>query len=322
MFSYSIAIRTLATNPSVLKRELESVVKQTVEAEKVVVYIANGYERPAFTVGKEEYVWVKKGMVAQRALRYDEIDSEVILMLDDDVLLADDSAEKMLAAMERHGADCVAADTFKNQDMTRKQHFLAWITNWVYARCDDGWAFRLCRNGSFTFNGSPRSDYYPTETFAGPCWMIKKKVLNEIRIDHELWLDEMGFPYGEDSVESYKLFLNGYCSGVLYDSGVENLDGKSSSGAYHAGKEFFYKRSWGMFATWWRMIYLSRNRKWLSVSAYSFKVLWQMGVHLLLGLAKVDWCIPYFYVKGQIQGWRFVHSEQFVSLPPYKMKNN
>ena len=72
--TYSIAIRTLGTNPDVLCRELNSILRQTVQPEKVVVYIAKGYERPAFTVGNEEYVWVKKGMVAQRALRYDEID--------------------------------------------------------------------------------------------------------------------------------------------------------------------------------------------------------------------------------------------------------
>ena len=85
MMTYSVAIRTLGTNPTILKRELESVARQTVQPEKVVVYIAQGYERPAFTVGNEEYVWVKKEMVAQRALRYDEIDSDVVLMLDDDV---------------------------------------------------------------------------------------------------------------------------------------------------------------------------------------------------------------------------------------------
>ena len=146
MLTYSIAIRTLATNPDVLKRELESIVLQTAQPEKVVIYIAEGYVRPSYTIGKEEYVWVRKGMVAQRALEYREIASDVILMLDDDVELAEDSAERMLAAIEE-GMDCVAADTFKNQNMSWKQKVVAFLSNFVYARKDDGWAFKQCRNG-------------------------------------------------------------------------------------------------------------------------------------------------------------------------------
>lgn len=101
--TYSIAIRTLGTNPEVLRKELQSIERQTIRPEKVVIYIAQGYSKPDFIVGNEEYVYVKKGMVAQRALEYDEITSDCIFMLDDDVELADDSADKMLTAMFENG---------------------------------------------------------------------------------------------------------------------------------------------------------------------------------------------------------------------------
>ena len=93
--NYSIAIRTLGTSGEKFVRELESIKRQTVQPEKVVIYIAEGYERPQYTIGKEEYVWVKKGMVAQRALSYSEIDSPLLMMLDDDVELEPDSAERV-----------------------------------------------------------------------------------------------------------------------------------------------------------------------------------------------------------------------------------
>ena len=96
MLTYSIAIRTLGTAGEKFRQELLSIAAQTVPPERVVVYIAEGYQRPEFSVGKEEYVWVRKGMVAQRALRYDEIKSDCILMLDDDVRLSPDSAAKLL----------------------------------------------------------------------------------------------------------------------------------------------------------------------------------------------------------------------------------
>ncbi|MBR1667176.1 MAG: glycosyltransferase [Bacteroidaceae bacterium] len=315
--TYSIAIRTLGKNPDVLKQELESIMRQTVQPQKVIVYIAEGYDRPDFCVGTEQYVWVKKGMVAQRVLEYHEIDSDVILMLDDDVELADNSAEKLLGAMVEYQADVVAADTFKNQDMSPRQKMMAFLTNAVYARKDDGWAFKLDRNGSFSYNGTPKKPFCWTETFSGPCWMTKKSVLKTVRLDDELWLDRMGFPYGEDAVESYKFFLNGYRCGVLYDSGVKNLDAKTSSGTYHKSDRMFYTRSFGMFATWWRMIYQSRDKRWLSAWLYVNKSMWQLFVHLCLGLVKLNLKIPYNYVKGFSDGWKYVHSEEFRALPPY-----
>lgn len=322
MHSYSIAIRTLATNPDVLKRELESIVSQTVQPEKAIIYIAEKYERPFFQIGKEEYVWVRKGMVAQRALEYREIDSDVILMLDDDVELAPDSAERMLKAMEDNGSDCVAADTFKNQDMTWIQRIFAFLSNGVYARRDDGWAFKQKRDGGFSYNGHPRNSFCMTETFAGPCWMVKKNVLKSVHLEDELWLDRMGFSYGDDAVESYKLFMNGFKCGVLYDSGVKNLDAKSSSSIYHKTDKKFYIRSYGMFATWWRMIYTSRDKQWLSALLFGLKAWWQLNLHVLLGIVKLNVKIPLNYMKGLKDAWVFVHSDEFKAIPPYIITNS
>lgn len=314
---YSVAIRTLGQNAVVLKWELESVARQTLQPEKIIIYIAKDYDRPSFQIGKEEYVWVNKGMVAQRALEYREIGSDVILMLDDDVDLADDSAERMLRAMAEHGADCVAADTFKNQEMSFWQKLMAFISNGVYVRGDDGWAFKQNRDGGFSYNGQPRNSFCLTETFAGPCWMVKKSVLKSVHLEDELWLDNLGFSYGDDAVESYKLFVNGFKCGVLYDSGVKNLDAKTSSGVYHKTEKKFYTRSYGMFATWWRMIYTSRDKRWLSALLFGMKAWWQLNLHILLGIVKLNVKIPLNYIKGIKDAWAFVHSDEFKAIPPY-----
>ena len=322
LLRYSIAIRTLATNVEVLKLELESIARQTKQPDKVVIYIAEGYEKPCVSVGKEEYVYEEQGMVAERAVEYGEIDSEVVLMLDDDVELAPDSAERMLKALEEHDADCVAADTFKNQEMTFRQKLRAFISNGVYVRDDDGWAFKQNRDGGFSFNGHPRTSFCLTETFAGPCWMVKKSVLKSVHLEDELWLDKLGFSYGDDAVESYKLFVNGFKCGVLYDSGVKNLDAKTSSGVYHKTERKFYTRSYGMFATWWRMIYTSRDKQWLSALLFGLKAWWQLNLHFLLGIVKLNVKIPLNYIKGIKDAWAFVHSDDFKAIPPYIITNS
>lgn len=320
--NYSIAIRTLGTNVDVLKKELQSITEQTLQPQQVLIYIAQGYEKPNFQIGKEKYVWVKKGMVAQRALEYGEIDSDVILLLDDDVKLAPDSAERMLKTMEENGADCVATDTFKNQEMTLREKLFAYVSNGVYDRTDDDWAFKIHRNGSFSYNRSPKESYYRTETFGGPCWMVKKDVLKKVCLQDELWLDRLGFSYGDDAVESYKLFMNGFKCGVLYDSGVKNLDAKTSSGLYHKSNQKFYTRSYGIFTIWWRMIYTSRDKQWLSALLFGLKAWWQFNLHIILGIVKLNMRIPYNYIKGLRDGWNFVHSNEYKAIPPYVITNS
>lgn len=79
MGRYSVAIRTLGTSPF-LKEEVESIFRQSILPHKVVLYIAEGYPLPSWRVKTEIYVHVSRGMVAQRALDYEEIASEYILL--------------------------------------------------------------------------------------------------------------------------------------------------------------------------------------------------------------------------------------------------
>ena len=59
-FTYSVAIRTLGTNVEVLKRELQSLVCQTVQPEKVIIYIAEKYERLIKPGLKEDGKFIRK----------------------------------------------------------------------------------------------------------------------------------------------------------------------------------------------------------------------------------------------------------------------
>ena len=98
MKTYSIAIRTLGLAAEKFERELESIAEQTIRPDKVIIYVADSYERKrdgGLYCG-EKYVSVPRGMVAQRALPYHELETEYVLLLDDDVELAPDSVEKMM----------------------------------------------------------------------------------------------------------------------------------------------------------------------------------------------------------------------------------
>ena len=80
-FDYSVVIRTLGRAGALYQKTLDSICSQTIRPQNIIVYIAEGYVLPKETIGIEQYVYVPKGMVAQRALNYDEVQTEYCLFL-------------------------------------------------------------------------------------------------------------------------------------------------------------------------------------------------------------------------------------------------
>lgn len=322
--TFSVAIRTLGLAGETFQRELQSIAGQTVRPERVVVYLAEGCEmdfRDGSVCG-EEYVYVKRGMVAQRALRYDEIGTEYVLLLDDDVELASDSAEKMLRAMMEKKADCVGADTYRHQDGTLWQKLYTLVTNLDYPHCDRRWAFKIHRNGSFSYLlRTPRDEkVLPTQYVAGPCAMWRKDAIRRLRWEDELWMDRETFAYMDDTVESYKLHVNGGKMFLHYDTGVKNLNAKTASGVYRSKSTRFYVRAKMGFCVWWRTIYeveKSRFSAFLTVLSYTAKTLWAILVSVFAVFFFLNPTVPFYHVKGLVDGWRFVHSEDYRKIGKY-----
>ncbi len=324
MLTYSIAIRTLGLGGDNYRRELESIARQTVQPDRIVVYIAEGYERPPFTVGREEYVWVKKGMVAQRVLPYTEITSQCILMLDDDVELHPCSAERMLREMEEGGYDCLGADVFENHKASALQKVKAMVTNLIFPHHSQKWAFKIHRNGSFSYIDNPVRTCYPSQSCGGPVMLFRKEVFHKMRYEDELWLERLGFTFGEDLIESHKLYRNGYRLGVSFDAAIKNLDSSTSSGAYRRSPDRMRLRTRAIFIMWWRTGYdldsNNRMEKVLTALAYILKTLWMIIVMTgaTVALRKTSYIVQ--YIQGLREGWRFVHTAEFQAIPNYILK--
>lgn len=321
MMNYSIAIRTLGTSGEKFVRELESIKRQTIQPDKVIIYIAEGYARPDYTIGKEQYVWVKKGMMRQRVLRYDEIDSPLMMLLDDDVELAPDSAEKLMNTLNEYQLDCIAADTFRNHIMPLSGKIYAAVTNLVFPHYSNKWAFKIHSNGSFSYNNSIKRDVYLSQSAAGPASLWKKDVFMALHLNDELWLERFGFPYGEDALTFNKLYRNGYKLGIHYKSGVKNLDGKSSSGSFQHDPKRFYTRSCASFLIWHRTCFnlqgLSLFKKtWIALS-FSFKAIWLLLIHIVSAVVLHSFKVLLYYVKGLLAGIKSVQSDSYKCLPNY-----
>lgn len=318
---YSIAIRTLGTSGDKFLRELESIKNQTVQPDKVIVYIAQGYKRPDFSVGKEKYIWVKKGMTTQRVLSYDEIDTPLILFLDDDVELACDSAEKLIKEMENHHLDCIAADTFNNHRMTLKRKVYAAVTNLVLPHYSDKWAIKIHCNGSFSYNNKVKKDVYLSQSAAGPASLWRKKVFINLHMEDELWIDKLDFAYGEDALIFNKLYKNGFRLGLHYKSGIKNLDAKSSSSSFQHNQKKFYTRAKASFLIWYRTCFnltgLSAAKKLWAITCFSFKTVWLLFIHIASAVFFLSPKIVYYYVKGIVDGFIWIKSDDYQHIPNY-----
>lgn len=318
---YSIAIRTLGKSGEKFVAELESIKRQTVPPEKVVIYIAEGYERPDYTIGKEEYVWVKKGMIRQRALNYKEIDTPLMMLLDDDVELAEDAAEVMIKSLEEYNLDCLAADVFRNQSMSLRSKWYAAITNLVFPHWGDTWAFKIHSNGSFSYNNHITKDVYLSQSAAGPCALWKKQAFLDLHIEDELWLDDFGFAYGDDGLTFNKLYKNGHRLGVHYNCGVVNLDGKSYSSGFQKNVKKFYTRSIASLLIWHRTCYNLNGwpfykKAWAAFS-FTFKALWLLLIHAGSAVILRSPKVFTYYVSGILDGLKTIRSQKYKQIPNY-----
>ena len=322
---YSIAIRTLGTSGEKFVAELESIKRQTIQPEKVIVYIAEGYERPDYTIGKEEYVWVKKGMMRQRVLRYDEIDTPLILLLDDDVRLSDDCVEQMMKGLEDNNLDCIAAETFRNYKMPFSGKLYAALTNLVFPHWSKTWGVKVHSNGSFSYNNVIKKDVYLTQSAAGPAALWRKQAFLDMHFEDELWLDDLRFPFGEDVLMFNKLYKNGRRLGTHYTCGVKHLNGQSSSGAFQRNLQRFHTRSMASFLIWYRICYnlagTSAFSKLWAALGFGFKSLWLLLIHFASSFYFRSPKVVGYYVSGLWDGYKMIRSQKFREIPNYILES-
>lgn len=319
--TYSIAIRTLALSQESLRKVLESIFRQTVLPEKVVIYIAQGYTAPLWRIASEEYVYVPKGMMRQRALKYDDLNSDYILMLDDDVELSSTAAEYLLKTAETERTDLLSADIFKNHKLPIKAKLFAALTSLVTPHFKQTIAFKLKQNGSFSYIAYPQARFYPSDTCPGPIMLWRKDSFVKVNAKDEIWIDSLGFAYGDDALLSYKAVANGMKVGIDFNVKVFNLDSRTSSNKYHKDKKRFYIRSKAIFINWWRMRYKPygnhNSGELKALNSGIIKWIWLLFIMLTTSAATLSLTPITSFFRGMYDGYKYVHSPEYTSIPSY-----
>lgn len=319
MIKYSAVIRTLGTAGKYYQATLDSLKCQTVRPSAIIVYIAEGYPIPKETIGIEEYHYVPKGMVAQRALQYDEVQTEYCLFLDDDVYLPPDAVEKMYRELLKHDAQVISPCTFNNHEMPVRSKLIKTFTGKEVCRIwEDKWAFKVLRTAGFSYNNNPIKPVYESQSNAGPCFFCRKEDFLKISFQEELWLDEAPYALPEDQVMFYKMYKKGLKVLTTFDTGIVHLDaGTTMSVNPDRNRKLIFSEYRNKLIFWHRFIYLPEKcfllRVWDVIAvgyAYAIQAI-KYSIKYLMG--KKDDARAFF--GGIKDAVAFLKSQEYRELP-------
>lgn len=314
--NYTAVIRTLGTAGEKYQILLDSLNQQTLQPSKILVYIAEGYAIPKETIGKEQYIYVKKGMVAQRALRYDEVDTEFILFLDDDLFLPTDFVEKMYFFLEKNHADVISPDVFPNAERDFLGKCIMLLSGRMMPRKDDGkWGYKVMRNAGYSYNNHPKPGVYWSQTNAAACFLCKKMDFLKIHFEEELWMDDLKYAQGDDQVMYYKMYLSGLKQLTWFGSGIKHLDAGSGLISEQKEKMLIYSDFYFKTVFWHRFIFKPEKsflKQFYSVIYISYTFCFSLIISLLKG----RWDIFRTKYKSIISSISFIESNAYKKLSP------
>ena len=310
---YTVVIRTLGKAGEKYQTMLESLKVQTIPPQNIFVYIAEGYPIPKETIDEERYIYVKKGMVAQRALPYSEVETEYILFLDDDLAFPPNTVEDMYKALINCHGDVISPDIFPNATRSLKSELMMTISGRMRARrCDKTWGYKVMRNGGYSYNKHPQ-EVMSSQTNAGACFLCRKEDFLRLHFEDELWLDSTSYPLGEDQVMYYKMYLKGMKILTWYKNGFVHLDAGGNTSPEKEQKliysDFRFKTIF-----WHRFIW--QCEKGLLLKIWSILCIgYAFGFALGISILKGEWKIFQLKRDAIKDGIAFIHSESYKKLP-------
>lgn len=317
--NYTVVIRTLGMAGEKYQALLNSLAAQTIQPAAILVYIAEGYPLPKETIGVERYIYVKKGMVAQRALRYDEVETEYMLFLDDDVYLPLTAVETLYTELQQYNGDVIAPILFYNHLALPSSKLKLFVSGKEVCRFKkDDKGFKVLRTTGFSYPNNPSRPVVESQTNAGPCLFCAKKDFLTVCLPEELWLDETFYALPEDQVLFYKMHKRGLKVLTSYDSGIVHLDASTTqSGNQNKLPKLIFSEYRNKVIFWHRFIYLPEDSVLLkiwSIVCLLYVLLFQslkMLIKVLCGQKEIarSW---YNGLKSAIS---FLLSDEYKTLP-------
>ncbi len=317
MCNYSIYVRTLGKGGEKYAQLLKSIQNQTIPPRKVVIVLPYGYEPPKERLGYEIFEFSQKGMLQQRIYAIYHVETEYILLLDDDVSFENSFVEKLYATIKKANADCAIAPLTNDRQHQRKlSNFIGRITRTQIIRNEDTpFYIEINRLGGYSIQKElcPNKVYYTQSAHGSHCF-IKSKCIQNIHFEEELWLEKSGYALPDDQVMFYKIFKHGYKIAVCTNSNFYHLDA-ASTGRIDRKIKLFYAKSHNFLIFWYKFIYKDEKKyinRLKDKIAITYRIISEF-IFLVIPTTLVYFTHSYIvsYVKGLKDGIKAIRSNRF-----------
>lgn len=285
MFLYSIYIRTLGKGGEKYRKLLQSIDKQTIKPEEVVVVLPKGYNPPQDILGYERFAFSEKGMIMQRVFAINDAKTPYILLLDDDVEFEPQFVEKVYKTMTSANADCCIAKMKNNAEnqSTIKRLIFQLIGSTVYKNTHDQFFYKINLCGGYVVNTEyDISKPIYSQTGHGSHCFAKTTALKDIHFEDELWLEVSGYPLPEDQVMFYKLYLKKHKIAVCLNTYFCHLDAASTNDGRRYLK-IAQAKAGNFMIFWYRFIYMQTKgiKKYWSIFLTAGRIFMECILYIL-----------------------------------------
>lgn len=176
------------------------------------------------------------------------------------------------------------------------------------------YAFKVRKNGCYSYNNNPKNGIYLSQSAAGPLSLYKFSSYKAIHFEDEIYFDKFRYPLGDDQLMFNKAYVNGQKVLIDYSVNVNHLDG--GSGHVKQAKEKLIDNVAISYLIWYRTCFQVYGLK--CIPAYVRKITALTLASALLQMLGMEGNILY-YCKGLVKGFNMSKSEDFKSLPPFKL---
>lgn len=320
---YSIAIRTLGRAGEKYRKLLDSIGKSKIQPDKVIVVLPKGARIPKEKLGWEQFVFCEKSMIQQRieALKY--IDSDYTLFLDDDISFDENFVEKLIKPLKDNTYECSTGPLFSFFPASTLGRIAGTLTASVSVSLFNRDKYvKILRSGGWSYHTFDTSveKYYPTESFAWTCFMIKTDVMRKLNMqDEKKWLERFGYAAGDDRVMAYKLIKIGYKACVVSNATYAHNDAKTSTSEEEMvnTKPTFCMAF--MHTVFWQRFIQDMDKK--STSRFLNKICFcywhrmMLLYHTVKSLNPANAPFKEAFIEGVNEGKKYIDSREYMDLP-------
>lgn len=323
---YSICIRTLGTAGDKYIKLLDSIKRLNIQPKEVLMVIPHGYEVPKYSIGIEKIVRSDKGMLLQRIVGYEEAKSEYVLLLDDDVEFEPSMVDKLSKPILENKANITFPIYQELLPPVGVRSLISAFTLGAVPRLkkDDSFV-KILPSGGYSYNRNinESNDYLYSESAPGMCVFAKTKILRDINLREELWIDNVGYPLREDAVLMYKTVLNGNKSIGIQGVDIVHLDGGSSES--NRNVKAAYANGFNHILFWKRFVKLNSKSMIDKIIANISILYWAISSIAYLTIKLItsrDIELFQSAIKGIVNGFKYISDDdEFKHFNEYGVKN-